>query len=111
MVRRVHSHRFHSRGIFVNCTCDDPCAPTITPDDVKRYRQLVAPHHAAGFFKPTGIVPIPGDGYIADLSHEEFHHWFGTECDHICPHRVDPLPVARTNRPGLLARIAAWFQR
>jgi hypothetical protein len=68
---------------------------TITAEDVEAYRLLTRPEHVARSYRPGIPVAVPGDQYIAALSHTRFHEWFGTACDHRCPHRVDPLPVAR----------------
>ena len=69
--------------------------PKITEADVDTYRELHYPGSRAHRDEATarGIVEIPGDGYIAALSHERFHEWFGTVCDETCPHGfVPPKP-------------------
>lgn len=82
----------------------------ITEEDVERYRLELFPEHVARDGLPGRPVRIPGDRYVAALSHERFHEWFGTECDRHCPHRVDPLPTARALRSGIFSRLFAWVR-
>ena len=73
----------------------------ISMGDVDKYRELHSPgsRERAALASARGITPIPGDSYVAQLSHERFHEWFGTGCDDTCPHRRDEPPVARTVKP------------
>lgn len=73
-------------------------AKGITVEQVEAYMLLVFPEHVSRSYLPGRPVAIPGDAYVAALSHERFHEWFGTTCDWRCPHRVDELPVARIAR-------------
>ncbi len=69
--------------------------PKITEADVEEYERVHYPEHIAEDYVPghRGRPPaVPGNGYVAQLSHERFHDWFGTECDDTCPH---PRPVRR----------------
>lgn len=64
--------------------------PKITEADVEEYSRVHYPEHIAEAYVPGRRgrpMPIPGDAYVAKLSHERFHEWFGTECDGTCPHR------------------------
>lgn len=72
--------------------------------DVDEYREVHYPGSRArdAEARARGIVAIPGDGYIAQFSHERFHEWFGTECDDTCPHRRR-LPAEIARRP--------WWKR
>lgn len=77
----------------------------ITVAEVEDYRRIHYPErytrtYPAGYTPP---LPIPGDGYIAALSHDRFHEWFGTECDDTCPHRRY-MPPASVVRPS-------WWRR
>lgn len=69
--------------------------PKITVEEVETYRRVHFPEDAERVYPPgyTPPPPIPGDGFIAQLPHDRFHRWFGTECDDTCPHRRR-LPVA-----------------
>lgn len=66
--------------------------PLISIADVDSYRELHYPGSRAHRDKAVarGIVAIPGDDYVAALSHERFHDWFGTVCDETCPHPKPP---------------------
>jgi hypothetical protein len=78
--------------------------PKIAPADVEAYREMHYPGSSASRdeFVANGGVEVPGDTYVAALSHDRFHEWFGTECDDTCPHRR-LLPVATVRRP--------WWRR
>ena len=62
--------------------------PKITEADVEEYRRVHYPDHATG--REDGFL---GDGYVARLTHDRFHEWFGTECDDTCPHPRPPRRV------------------
>lgn len=77
----------------------------VNADDVYAYRREHFPERVARDYIPGRPVPIPGDDYVAELSHARFHEWFGTRCDDTCPHLryerapdAAPLPVARVVR-------------
>lgn len=83
-----------------------PQAPPITEVDVEEYTRIHYPHHIAEDYVPGRRgrpMPIPGDAYVAALSHDRFHEWFGTVCDETCPHAKHGLPEARVRRP--------WWRR
>ena len=77
--------------------------PKITEAEVKEYRRAHYPELAHDDERTDRPPRIPGDGYVAKLSHERFHEWFGTECDGTCPHRRS-LPAAAVRR-------APWWRR
>lgn len=81
----------------------------ITVDDVHAYRLVHFPQQVALLYKPGRPVPVPGDAYVAALSHERFHEWFGTTCDATCPHAVMPLPRARVLRRTCWRRFVDWM--
>lgn len=86
--------------------------PLITEEDVEDYTRVHFPEHIAEACVPGQRgrpAPVPGDAYVAKLSHERFHEWFGTECDGTCPHRVHVLPIARISRPSVFRRALAWL--
>lgn len=79
--------------------------PLITEDEVEAYRAVHYPQHVAEAYVPGRRgrpMPVPSDDYVAKLSHERFHEWFGTECDDTCPHRRS-LPTAVVRR--------SWWRR
>lgn len=84
----------------------DRALPPITEADVEEYRRVHYPHHAAEQYIPGQRgrpPPVPGDNYVAALSHERFHKWFGTVCDETCPHARYELPYARVRQ--------SWWRR
>lgn len=78
--------------------------------EVDAYRELHYPGSIArrNEARALGIVEIPGDGYVAALSHQGFHEWFGTECDDTCPHRRSSLPAASVRRKPWWRRWLPW---
>jgi hypothetical protein len=66
--------------------------PKISVEDVEVYCELHYPGSRAkrDAFLARGGVEIMGAGYIAKLSHEDFHEHYGTECDDTCPHPRPP---------------------
>lgn len=74
--------------------------PLITEAEVEAYERV---HYPDRVDRPGAPPPIPGNGYIAKLSHDRFHEWFGTVCDETCPHAKRLPVVDRMGRP--------WWQR
>lgn len=77
----------------------------ISEADVEAYERVHYPEHFTPerLARVEGIAKIPGNRYVAGLSHERFHEWFGTECDDTCPHPRPP-PGARLVR-------RSWWRR
>lgn len=71
----------------------------ISVADVEEYAEIHYPGSRAHDAEAAarGIPKVPSDRYVAQLSHERFHEWFGTECDDTCPH-PRPVPAARAGR-------------
>lgn len=83
--------------------------PLIAETDVDAYRETHYPGSRAqrDAFIANGGVEVCGDGYVAKLSHDRFHLWFGTECDDTCPHRRH-LPAASVRCSSRWKRLLRW---